>query len=103
MSRKPMWRPRPSTSMTSGISLVVVAIAAITVSRSFDGFVQGLLSGGGIMLALIGVAVLSPLLRRRHRRPTDEADATGKATPDQLPTGEEKSDTGWLPSRDSRP
>ena len=43
--------------MTSGISLIVVAIAAITVSRSFDGFVQGLLAGAGIMLALIGVAV----------------------------------------------
>jgi len=89
--------------MTSGISLVVVAIAAITVSRSFDGFVQGLLSGAGIMLALIGVAVLSPLLRQGHQRPTDAADSTGAATPDQLPTGDEESDRGWLPSRDSRP
>ena len=89
--------------MTSGISLIVVAIAAITVSRSFDGFVQGLLSGAGIMLALIGVAVLSPLLRRparatrrRGRRPD------GEPAPDHLPAGEEDVRHGWLPSRDSR-
>ena len=89
--------------MTSGISLVVVAIAAITVSRSFDGFVQGLLAGAGIMLALIGVAVLSPLLRQRHKRPTDAADTTGESTTDRLPAGEDESEPGWLPSRDSRP
>src|SRR6476661_5231346 len=99
MSRKPMWRPRPSTSMTSGISLIIVAIA---VSRSFDGFVQGLLSGAGIMLALIGVAVLSPLLRQRHKRPADLAETDGEPAPDHLPAREEDSDTGWLPSRDSR-
>ncbi len=89
--------------MTSGISLIVVAIAAITVSRSFDGFVQGLLSGAGIMLALIGTAVLSPLLRHRHERPTGEADPKGEPSPDQPAAGEEESDPGWLPSRDSRP
>jgi len=89
--------------MTSGISLIVVAIAAITVSRSFDGFVQGLLAGAGIMLSLIGVAVLSPLLRHRHQRPSDAVDSPDDRSPDRLPTGEEKSDTGWLPSRDSRP
>ncbi len=88
--------------MTSGISLIVVAIAAITVSRSFDGFVQGLLSGAGIMLALIGVAVLSPLLRQRHKRPADLAETDGEPAPDHRPAGEEDSDTGWLPSRDSR-
>ena len=89
--------------MTSGISLIVVAIAAITVSRSFDGFVQGLLSGAGIMLALIGVAVLSPLLRRPPQRPVDAADSRSEPSPDHLSAGEETSDTGWLPSRDSRP
>ena len=90
--------------MTSGISLIVVAIAAITVSRSFDGFVQGLLSGAGIMLALIGVAVLSPLLRRPPKRPVeDAADSRSVTSPGHLSAGEETSDTGWLPSRDSRP
>ena len=89
--------------MTSGISLVVVAIAAITVSRSFDGFVQGLLSGAGIMLALIGTAVLSPLLRHGHKRPTREADSRHVPSPDDPSAGEEESDRGWLPSRDSRP
>ena len=89
--------------MTSGISLIVVAIAAITLSRSFDGFVQGLLSGAGIMLVLIGVAVLSPLLRQRHQRPADATESRGEPFPDHLSAGEEESDTGWLPSRDSRP
>ena len=89
--------------MTSGISLIIVAIAAITLSRSFDGFVQGLLSGAGIMLALIGVAVLSPLLRRPSRRPVDAADSRSEPSPGHLSAGEETSDTGWLPSRDSRP
>ena len=90
--------------MTSGISLIVVAIAAITVSRSFDGFVQGLLAGAGIMLALIGVAVLSPLLRHRHKRPSRRGRLPGRvlARPTCRPA-RTTSDTGWLPSRDSRP
>ena len=89
--------------MTSGIALIVVAIAAITVSRSFDGFVQGLLSGAGIMLAILGVVALSPLLRRRHKRPADAADSRDEQSPDRPPADEDESDTGWLPSRDSRP
>ncbi|WP_344811173.1 hypothetical protein [Microlunatus aurantiacus] len=119
MTRQPMWRPSPSTSMSSGITLIVVAIAAITLSRSFDGFVQGLLSGAGIALTLIGVAALSPLLRRSSRRTSGPGNGSttaraGSWTPDastspadrtagDSASDQDEPDRGWLPSRDSRP
>lgn len=92
--------------MTSGLALIVVAVAAITVSRSFDGFVQGLLSGAGIVLMITGVAALSPLLRRAPQgraggRAADDTEGRGGAEhPDGQASGPEE---GWLPSRDNRP
>lgn len=100
-----MWRPRPSTSLTSGIALIAVAIAAITLSRSFDGFVQGLLGGAGVMLALIGTFALSPLLSRTSRRsarPHDRDEPTGNDSGPDGPADDDEADRGWLPSRDSR-
>ena len=123
MTDKHWWRPKPSTSLTSGTALVLVAIAMITVSRSFDGFVQGLLAGAGVALVLIGVATLSPLLRHSSRRTpgagrgstgtvtgafeaSDSTDRTadrnagnGKSDPDDP----DDPDQGWLPSRHVRP
>lgn len=92
--------------MSSGLALIVVAVAAITVSRSFDGFVQGLLSGAGIVLMITGVVALSPLLRRSSPeraggRAADDTEGRGGAEhPDDQAPGPEE---GWLPSRDHRP
>ncbi|HYI56507.1 MAG TPA: hypothetical protein VEX57_21240 [Microlunatus sp.] len=104
MTRQPLWRPRPSTSLTSGLLLIAVAIALITLSDNVDGFVQGLLGGAGVMLALIGVAALSPLVRRRLRRGTRSGGAEDEsAVDDPDPAADDAdSDRGWLPSRDSR-
>lgn len=116
MTDKHWWRPKPRTSLTSGTALVVVAIALITVSRSFDGFVQGLLAGAGVALVLIGVATLSPLLRHSSRRTSGSgrgstANATGAfgaSDSSDRTAGDTASDPddpgqGWLPSRDARP
>lgn len=94
MTAKQLWRPKPSTSLTSGLLLIVVAISMITLSNNFDGFVQGLLGGAGVMLALIGVAALSPLVRRQLRGDTRSGGAEDESAAD---------DPDWLPSRDSRP
>ncbi|HYI56210.1 MAG TPA: hypothetical protein VEX57_19735 [Microlunatus sp.] len=99
MTGNPLWRTRPSTSRTSGIALIVVAIAAITVSRAFDGFVQGLLGGAGVMLALIAVAALSPLLRRQAAS-ADPVHAEDETSGRDASCRDDRS--GWLPSRDSR-
>lgn len=80
----------------SGTALVVAAIALITVSRSFDGFVQGLLAGAGVALVLIGVATLSPLLRRSSGRTSGAGRESTASDPDDPARG-------WLPSRDTRP
>ena len=89
--------------MTSGIALIVVAIAAITVSRSFDGFVQGLLSGAGIMLALIGTPSSPPCCAIGTSDPPVRPTPRVSRRPTSRPAGEEESDPAWLPSRDSRP
>lgn len=89
--------------MTSGLSLIVVAVAAITVSRSFDGFVQGLLGGAGFALVVIGVVTLSPLLRRSPR-PDRAGEVTGGAEGGGHRTDRAQGpEEGWLPSRDNRP
>ena len=119
MTDKHWWRPKSSTSLTSGTALVVVAIAMITVSRSFDGFVQGLLAGAGVALVLIGVATLAPLLRHSSRR-TSGAGRGSRGTATEAFGASDSSDRtagdtrhgesdpddpgqGWLPSRDARP
>ncbi|HEY5787912.1 MAG TPA: hypothetical protein VIT65_24385 [Microlunatus sp.] len=108
MSRQHLWRPKPSTSLTSGLLLIAVAISLITLSMSFDGFVQGLLGGAGVMLALIGVAALSPLVRHQLRRDarsggaeTSAETAAGTDDPDNS-ADDDDADRGWLPSRDNR-
>lgn len=105
MTAKHLWRPKASTSLTSGLLLIVVAISMITLSNSFDGFVQGLLGGAGVMLALIGVAALSPLVRRQLRRDTRSGGAEDESATDDADAAaaDADSDHDWLPSRDSRP
>ena len=98
MARRPTWRPRPNTSLRSGVALVVVGIAAITLSNQFDGFVQGLLGGGGVALVLIGVAAMSPLLRKSAQR---QQEKPGRPGADGVDADDQEQ--GWLPSRDSRP
>jgi hypothetical protein len=89
--------------MTSGLSLIVVAIAAITVLRSFDGFVQGLLSGSGIVLMITGVAALSPLLRRStQERAGEGAVAETEGGDEQRADASSGREEGWLPTRDNR-
>ena len=105
MSGKHLWRPKPSTSLTSGLLLITVAISMITLSNQLDGFVQGLLGGAGVMLALIGVAAISPLVRsqlRRDARPTGREDGALENAPDDDAEAADP-DRGWLPSRDHRP
>jgi len=64
---------------------VIAGLALVTLSRSLDGFAQGLCVGAGIALILAGVALLSAHQRRPRR--DDEA-------------GGEQGDQMWLPSRD---
>lgn len=61
---------------------VIAGLALVTLSRSLDGFAQGLCVGAGIALILGGVALLSA-----HQRRTRKG---GTSTDDRM----------WLPSRD---
>ncbi len=87
----PPWRPGPTTSLASGLGLILVGILSVTISNGSDGFVKGLFIGAGVGLILIGVVVLSPLVIQKLRR--SSSPAGDKPDPG---AGEE----GWLPSRD---
>ena len=81
MQNPPNLRPSHAVALSAGISLVVLGIALNVLSRPLDGFVHGLLIGAGLTTILMGVWVMSPLLRRR-----DSEDSAAEDT--------------WLPSRD---
>ncbi|AIY18555.1 hypothetical protein ACIRN4_20180 [Pimelobacter simplex] len=68
---------------------VIAGLALVTISRSLDGFAQGLCVGAGIALILAGVALLSA--HQRRRRP-DAANQDGDRSG--------RGDGMWLPSRD---
>ncbi|WP_418058118.1 hypothetical protein [Pimelobacter simplex] len=70
---------------------VIAGLALVTISRSLDGFAQGLCIGAGIALILGGVALLSA-----HQRRSRPGRGNGEG-------GERGGDGMWLPSRDEDP
>lgn len=80
MNDTPKLRPSNTLALSSGISLIMLGVLLNLLARPFDGFVQGLLQGAGITVLLIGVYVMSPLVRRR--------------------AGDDTAADTWLPSRD---
>lgn len=73
---------------------VIAGLALVTISRSLDGFAQGLCIGAGIALILGGVALLSA--HQRRSRPGRDNGEGGEG-------GERGGDGMWLPSRDEDP
>lgn len=86
MTDTPQLRPSAAVAVSLGTALIGVGIVLNLLSRTFDGFAQGLFLGAGVTLVVLGVVTVSGTLRRRLRN--GAAPAVG-----------EHDDT-WLPSRD---
>lgn len=71
--------PRRRLGLGAGLPAIVVGIVCTTLSRAFDGFVQGLLSGAGIMAIILGAYLVGSMVWPGHRGDGDHE---------------------WLPSRD---
>jgi len=74
--------PTKSTSLSTGMVLVLLGFAALALSRGRDGFDKGLFTGACVAFMVLGAYLLGS---GTFRKPTD--DTSGDA---------------WLPSRDER-
>ncbi len=89
-----MWRPRPGTALTTGLGSILVGIFFINLSGQYDGFVKGLGLGAGFALVIIGVVVLSPLVKENFGRPPSANEEVTEVGTEGVAEGD------WLPRRD---